>query len=84
MNARIPRNLLFRDFKLYDSLESAKRTLAEEIGAIEQHRFLNTSQPDLETYFADKFRFDVPELLKKEMSASQSERQQNMESGIVL
>src|SRR5216683_3564441 len=67
------RDYLFHDYELRGVIEGQEKTMLQEIDSIEPNRLLNTSIDDLVSYFEQKYKLEVPQLLEDKITADQSE-----------
>ncbi|MYD79498.1 MAG: hypothetical protein F4X44_02665 [Gammaproteobacteria bacterium] len=68
-------NNLFSRVDWHSVKEQQRHTLQSEIDKIDGNQLLNTSIDDLCKYFEEKFRIDVPVLIKDQIVADQQETQ---------
>lgn len=64
---------LFTEVDLTGTLDGQRRTMVNEIEALDPNRVLNTSPDDLVTYFVDKNFVDTPRLRRDEWSVEAKE-----------
>lgn len=69
----IDRNYLFIQYDLRATLENEEKAMYAEIDGIEPNRLLNTSIEDLVSYFEEKYRHEIPQLLEDKITMDQGE-----------
>ena len=57
---------LFATYDLRETLDGTKGAIKAEIESLNPDRFLNTASADLEKYFCDKYRVEVPRVATRD------------------
>ncbi len=66
-------NYLFNDHDLRLVIENQERVMLEEIESIEPNRLLNTNIADLASYFEEKYKLEVPQIIEDKITADHGE-----------
>ena len=72
------RNYLFTQIDAYSVQQNLRQQMQAEIASFESNRLLNSNVDDLVTYFSEKNKVAVPELLEEQMVIDQKEAQRDI------
>jgi hypothetical protein len=72
------REYLFSQVDTFTVQQSRRQQMQAEIASFDPNRLLNTNVDDLVTYFTEKYRVEVPDLLEHEMLVDQREAQRDV------
>lgn len=72
------RDYLFSQIDTFSVQQNRRQQMLAEVAGLDPNRLLNTNVDDLVSYFTEKYRVEVPDLLEDEVFVDQTEAQRDV------